>query len=265
MTNRKHHVKDKQITTLSGWFHSPLRVGERAIISGVNGFSILTSPILTILEVSNDSIVFETESTIYHLVHTRDRIGSDVCLNNIYELGSKLCELLSTLKKNREYVPLEILQTQYRVPYETLKKQIGDTATAFVKEITLSKLMINPDVSLEEQISVIQQAITTSGMLKEMSYTLSKLYDVELLHRQALKLRTYIEDALYPYIALQDCLVVDMERIEDTPIIYNTITQKVYENGQWSKQDLDLHGKLLIYVKSSPPMPAATEQINNGF
>lgn len=43
------------------------------------------------------------------------------------------------------------------------------------------------------------------------------------------------------------------------------ITQKVYENGQWSKQDLDLHGKLLIYVKSSPPMPAATEQINNGF
>lgn len=63
----------------------------------------------------------------------------------------------------------------------------------------------------------------------------------------------------------QDCLVVDMERIEDTPIIYNTITQKVYENGQWSKQDLDLHGKLLIYVKSSPPMPAATEQINNGF
>ena len=158
--------------------------------------------------------------------------------------------MLSTLKKNREYVPLEILQTQYRIPYESLKKQIGDTATAFVKEITLSKLMINPDVSLEEQISVIQQTITTSGMLKEMSYTLSKLYDVELLHRQALKLRTYIED---------------MERIEDTPIIYNTITQKVYENGQWSKQDLDLHGKLLIYVKSSPPMPAATEQINNGF
>lgn len=71
-------------------------------------------------------------------------------------------------------------------------------------------------------------------------------------------------DISYP-IALQDCLVVDMERIEDTPIIYNTITQKVYENGQWSKQDLDLHGKLLIYVKSSPPMPAATEQINNGF
>ena len=82
-----------------------------------------------------------------------------MCLNNIYELGSKLCELLSTLKKNREYVPLEILQTQYRVPYETLKKQIGDTATAFVKEITLSKLMINPNVSLEEQISLYENKV----------------------------------------------------------------------------------------------------------
>lgn len=188
-----------------------------------------------------------------------------MCLNNVYELGNRLCKLLSTLKKNRKYVPLEILQTQYRVPYETLKKQIGDAATAFVKEITLSKLLINPDVPLEEQISVIQQTITASGMLKEMSSTLSKLYDVELLHKQALKLRSSIEDALSPYIALQDCLVVDMERIEDTPIIYNTITQKIYENGQWIKQDLDLRGKLLIYVKFSPLMPAATEQLNNGF
>lgn len=48
-------------------------------------------------------------------------------------------------------------------------------------------------------------------------------------------------------------------------LLKNQGKTKVYENGQWSKQDLDLHGKLLIYVKSSPPMPAATEQINNGF
>lgn len=65
--------------------------------------------------------------------------------------------------------------------------------------------------------------------------------------------------------SITQSFVVDMERIEDTPIIYNTITQMVYENGQWSKQDLDLNGKLLLYVKSSSPMPATTEQINNGF
>ena len=56
--------------------------------------------------------------------------------------------MLSTLKKNREYVPLEILQTQYRVPYETLKSKLVIQQQLFVKEITLSKLMINPDVYL---------------------------------------------------------------------------------------------------------------------
>ena len=79
MTNQKHHIKDKKVTTLSGWFHSPLRVGERAIISGVNGFSILTSPILTILEVSKDSVIFETENTIYHLVLIPETVSEVMC------------------------------------------------------------------------------------------------------------------------------------------------------------------------------------------
>ena len=153
-----------------------------------------------------------------------------MCLSHVYELGSSLCKLLSTLKKNREQVPLHILKTQYKVPYEALIRQINETATAFVKEVVFSKLLMNPDEEKEEQYSVIQEIINTSGMLKEMNHSLSQTYDVELLHRQALKLRECIEDALYPYIARKDCLVVDMEHIEDTPIIYNTITRKVYEN-----------------------------------
>ena len=135
---------------------------------------------------------------------------------------------------------------------------------------TLRQLHKYSQEDVATQIGVSRQAVAkweTGESVPDILNcdALAKLYDVELLHRQALKLRTYIEDALYPYIALQDCLVVDMERIEDTPIIYNTITQKVYENGQWTKQDLDLHGKLLIYAKSSPPISAATEQRNNGF
>lgn len=79
MTNPNYPVKNKQVTTLSGWFYAPLRVGERGIVSGVNGFSILTSPILTILEVSKDSIVFETENTIYHLVSTSETVSEVMC------------------------------------------------------------------------------------------------------------------------------------------------------------------------------------------
>ena len=170
-------------------------------------------------------------------------------LSHVYELGGSLCKLLSTLKKNREQDPLSILTTQYKVPYDALIRQINETATAFVKEVVFSKLLMNPDADKEEQYSVIQEIVNTSGMLKEMNHTLSKTYDVELLHRQALKLRECIENALYPYIARKDCLVVDIEHIEDTPVIYNTITRKVYENDQWVDCELDLQGKFLLFVK----------------
>lgn len=183
-----------------------------------------------------------------------------MCLSHVYELGSSLCKLLSTLKKNREQVPLHILKIQYKVPYEALIRQINETATAFVKEVVFSKLLMNPDEEKEEQYSVIQEIINTSGMLKEMNHSLSQTYDVELLHRQALKLRGCIEDALYPYIARKDCLVVDMEHIEDTPIIYNTITRKVYENDQWVDRKLDLQGKFLLFIKPDNGNPQQSEK-----
>ena len=45
-------------------------------------------------------------------------------MTDIYNLGSSLQKLLSTLKLNRERVPLETLKSVYRVPYEELKAQI---------------------------------------------------------------------------------------------------------------------------------------------
>lgn len=66
--------------------------------------------------------------------------------------------------------------------------------------------------------------------------------------------------ALYPYIARKDCLVVDMEHIEDTPIIYNTITRKVYENDQWVDRKLDLQGKFLLFIKPDNGSPQQSEK-----
>ena len=42
-------------------------------------------------------------------------------MSDIYTLGGSLQRLLSTLKINRERVPLETLKSVYRVPYEELK------------------------------------------------------------------------------------------------------------------------------------------------
>ena len=64
-----------------------------------------------------------------------------------------------------------------------------------------------------------------------------------------LKLREEIEAALWPYIDRETCLVADLADIEKTPVIYNTLTRQVYQDGGWIDQPLDLRGTLLIYRK----------------
>lgn len=175
-----------------------------------------------------------------------------MCLtSNIYELGSSLQELLSTLKKNREYVGTAVLKTQYRNPYEDLLRKINQTATAFVKEVVLKGIVLNPDISLDNQIFVINESIVNSGLLKKMGQSLSRTYDVETLHRLALELRHLVELALWPYINLQTCLVADLLDLDKDPVIYNTLTQQIYENGKWIDSPIDLQGKLLVYSKST--------------
>ena len=65
----------------------------------------------------------------------------------------------------------------------------------------------------------------------------------------ALKLREEIETALWPYIDRETCLVADLADIEKPPVIYNTLTRQVYQDGEWKDHPLDLRGKLLIYRK----------------
>ena len=74
-----------------------------------------------------------------------------MCLTRMEELESCLSGLLSTLKKNREHVPLEVLKTQYKQPYEELVRNINLTASAYAKSVLLHRLVLNPDADVEEQ------------------------------------------------------------------------------------------------------------------
>ena len=56
-------------------------------------------------------------------------------MTRMEELESCLSGLLSTLKKNREHVPLEVLKTQYKQPYEELVRNINLTASAYAKSV----------------------------------------------------------------------------------------------------------------------------------
>lgn len=171
-------------------------------------------------------------------------------MNNIYELGSSLQKLLSLLKKNRDHVPREILRTRYHDAYYQLLSQINEAARAFVTAILTDRLVINPNVSMEEQIAVINQTIQDSGLIKEMSHCMGTEYDAAILHRLALNLRKQVELALWPYINQETCLVADIDDLEKTPVIYNTLTRQVWENGAWVDKKINLEWKLLIYTKN---------------
>lgn len=170
-------------------------------------------------------------------------------MTSIYELGSSLEKLLSTLKKNRDNVPLDTLKSYYKEPYEALVGQVNETATRFVKLVLTDLLILNPNLSLEEQVAVINRTIADSGLVKQMSTCISKTYSVKQLHELALELRRLVEDALWPFINQETCLLADWRDIEKGPLIYNTLTKKIYINDKWVDQEIDPRGKLLIYVK----------------
>ena len=98
-------------------------------------------------------------------------------LTDIDELESRLQRLLSTCKLNRENVPLEILKTTYRVAYTQLIRQINETATEFIKSVALHRLLVNPYVTLQEQINAIQHTIDTSETFQEIRRSIKRDYD----------------------------------------------------------------------------------------
>ena len=104
-----------------------------------------------------------------------------MCLTRMEELESCLSGLLSTLKKNREHVPLEVLKTQYKQPYEELVRNINLTASAYAKSVLLHRLVLNPDADVEEQCTVINQMIQTSGMLCGWEKEKNMAFVIELL------------------------------------------------------------------------------------
>lgn len=171
-------------------------------------------------------------------------------MTKMQELGSSLEKLLSTLKKNREAVPPDVLRTYYRQPYEALLRQIGGTATAFVKAVLTDRLILNPDIPITEQAAVINQVIADSGMERQMSSCISRTYNSDQLYQMALELRQKIECALWPYIDLKTCLVFDLDNLETEPVTYNTLTRQILRNGVWANQELDLWGKFLFYPNS---------------
>lgn len=189
-------------------------------------------------------------------------------MNHIYELGSNLQRLLSILKKNRESVPRELLQTRYHDAYYQLLSQINQAARTFACTVLAHRLVLNPYISMEEQVAVINRTIRESNLIPQMNHCLGCNYDVQLFHNLVLKLREQVELALWPFVNQETCLVADLDDLEKEPIIYNTLTHQVYEQNTWIDRKIDLTWKLLIYSSertydTSATTPTMQERIEN--
>ena len=164
-------------------------------------------------------------------------------------------------------VSLEILKSHYRQPYYALIQQINRAASAFVKEVLTDRLILNPDISIEEQAAVINQVIADSGMERQMSSCISRTYNVDQLYQMALELRQKIECALWPYIDLKTCLVFDLDNPDAEPVTYNTLTRQICRDGIWENQEIDLQWKFLFYpnARIHPSDEPAKEKEKNGY
>lgn len=69
-TNITLHTTQKKEYVLTGILSLPLHLGERAWIYSYNQ-TFVTSPVQSILEVSENGVVFETCNSIYRLSYTR--------------------------------------------------------------------------------------------------------------------------------------------------------------------------------------------------
>lgn len=166
-------------------------------------------------------------------------------------MEQQLQKLLDTLKVNREKVPLETLKTYYQVPYEALKAEIGKAVRDFTIAVVGHHLLVNPYLPLEEQLATVRHTVSASRIPSEISKSITKDYDIATIYRLALALRKEVEDALWLYINRETCLVADLFHLEEPPVIYNTLTKHIYEDGQWQYAPMDLKGKLLIYQRET--------------
>lgn len=152
------------------------------------------------------------------------------------ELRTALEGHLDTLKRNLAVVSLEELKTKYKKPFEELQHNIGTTATAYVKQVTLENLRIRADF-LEEARPVIQSAIDQSGLLKQISDAAFRKQDISEFDRLAAELKGQISRALAPFYSRHLRLYLEKTPPGTQPKaaeFYNEATGCIWRDGAWT-------------------------------
>ena len=166
-------------------------------------------------------------------------------------LRDELSKLLSTLKHNREKVPLDILKTKYKKGYDTLCERIRLSASDYAKHIVLYDIRIHKEY-LDEAAAVINGAIERYGILKRLSKAAFSHQDIEEFDSLAGTMREKVLSNLEFFYRKHLGLYITPECLEDPevgPLIYCAANDCVLQDGKWIPLELYESGSACLQKK----------------
>ena len=83
-------------------------------------------------------------------------------------LREELEKHLDTLRRNLEVVPMDVLKTKYKKPYQELKESICKAATAYTRHVSLGGIRIKQKYG-DEATSYANEAVIDTQCLKRIS------------------------------------------------------------------------------------------------
>ena len=155
--------------------------------------------------------------------------------HNTNKLRQTLASHLDTLQRNLAKVSLETLRTRYKKPFDELCRNIRESASAYVKQVTLKNIRIH-NKYLAEAVPLIESAVKQSGILPMIAAAAFKHQDMSEIDALASELKIYILEALEPFYARHMGLYVSKECLADPerqPELYNDATGCVLRDGAW--------------------------------
>lgn len=109
------------------------------------------------------------------------------------ESKEKYVALLTQLKRNRANVPLEVLKTKYRKPFEELQNRLRVMTVKIVYDVVLNGLLIRYE-DADGAYAEINQLIEESGLSKEISQAVFLNQDLGAVEEKTMELREKVHE-----------------------------------------------------------------------
>lgn len=167
-------------------------------------------------------------------------------MSKVSEYEQELNNLWGKLKRNCVGVgSKDILKEKYPSAYNRLIVQIRGATSRYLIELFKEKnWRINKDY-IQTATELVIRMLRDSRVIKKICKKMQENYSTEGVPEMVEQFYQECKAALWKYNRLLTELVIDPDSTDET-IIYNRVTQEVYENDRWVHRELDLTGKFIV-------------------